>query len=289
MTDKTVRQFGASWQIHDHLEDYFEQQFLDWVAPLGRDDFRDRVVLDAGCGKGRHSRVIAKWGASHLLALDLSSAIYLTAKNTRSQPAVHCVQANLLDLPFSDQLFDVVLCVGVLHHLRDPERALQGFWRALKPGGAICLWVYAREGNGWIVYLVDPIRRGVTSRIPTPILRLFTYPLALVLYAVLKLAYRPTRRWRWAQWLLPYQPYLSYVSEFPYHEIEHIVLDQLCPPIAHYLSREQLERWCAKLGAESVTLRWHNRNSWNVLIRKGATNGNSPPVGSADDVTECDE
>jgi SAM-dependent methyltransferase len=201
--------------------------------------------------------------------VDLSEAVFLAERNARDMPAVTCARANLLELPFPTGVFDLICCVGVLHHLEDPRRGLVELWRVLKPGGTICLWVYAREGNGWVVALVDPLRKGVTSRIPTRLLRPMAWPLSAILFLLLKGIYgpataggtRPTR-------MLPYSAYLGYISNFPFREIDSIVLDHLCPPIAHYLSRGTLEGWFAALSAEEIHLRWHNRNSWSLVARK---------------------
>jgi len=267
---QTVHQFGESWRIHDHMAAYYERQFLDWVAPLTASDFRGRTVLEAGCGKGRHSRSVAGWDPEQLLSVDLSSAVYLAAANTAEFPQVSCVRADLLDLPFPDGRFDLVFCVGVLHHLADPQAGLRELWRVLKPGGTLCLWVYAREGNGWIVALVDPVRKGITSRIPTRLLRPLVWPLSAFLFLLLKGLYGPAtgRGARAVSWL-PYGAYLGYISRFPFREVEHIVLDHLCPPIAHYLRRPTLEEWLKCLDAKEIQCRWHNRNSWAVLAHKG--------------------
>ena len=61
VTAKNVAQFGASWEIHDHMAEYHGRQFLDWIAPLEASDFHGKRVLEAGCGKGRHSRGLAGW------------------------------------------------------------------------------------------------------------------------------------------------------------------------------------------------------------------------------------
>ena len=271
LTRDTVEQFGASWKIHDHLAGYQEKQFLDWIAPLTPEDFRDKVVLDAGCGKGRHSYTMAGYGMKRLYSVDLSEAVFLAAEYTKAFDHIHCVRANLLGLPLDDASIDRAICVGVLHHLEDPEAGLRELWRVLRPGGTLCLWVYAREGNGWIVHFVDPIRKGITSRIPTKALRPILWPLSLSLFTLLKLVYGPfTRKGaRTVRWL-PYSAYLGYISKFPFREIEHIVLDHLCPPIAYYLSRPTLESWFERLEPEEIHYRWHNRNSWNVVARKAA-------------------
>lgn len=267
---ETVEQFGASWHVHDHKADYFPRQFQDWILPFSPADFAGKSVLEAGCGKGRHSRAILGWSPARLVAVDLSSAVELAAASVGDCETARFVQADILCLPFACDQFDVVVCVGVLHHLADPEKGLAELWRVLRPGGTLVLWIYAREGNGWIVALVDPIRKAVTSRIPAAALRPLATLAAAALYLPLKLLYRPSRRWPRIARLLPYQEYLAYISDFPFHEIEHIALDHLCPPIAHYVRRITLEDWLTRLGAASATFRWHHKNSWTVIAKKPA-------------------
>jgi SAM-dependent methyltransferase len=253
------------------MEDFYERQFLDWISPLEARDFEGKTVLEAGCGKGRHTRLMASWSPRAVYGVDLSEAVFLAERNVRDMPEVTCARANLLELPFSTAVFDLVCCVGVLHHLEDPRRGLVELWRVLKPGGTICLWVYAREGNGWVVALVDPLRKRFTSRIPTRLLRPMAWPLSAFLFLLLKWVYGPAtaRGGRSVRWL-PYSAYLGYISQFPFREVDSIVLDHLCPPIAHYLRRETLEGWFAALDTEEITLRWHNQNSWSVVGRKAA-------------------
>jgi SAM-dependent methyltransferase len=266
---KTVRQFGSSWQIHSHVDEYHEKQILDWISPLRAEDFHGKSVLEAGCGKGRHSRTVAKWGPKVLFSVDLSSAVYLAARNTEAYSNAFCIKADLLNLPFANEKFDLIFCVGVLHHLADPRAGLKEMWSRLKPGGTLCLWVYAREGNGWVVWLVDPIRKGFTSRIPTRLLRPIVWPLSAFLFMVLKTIYAPlTRKGERTVNFLPYSAYLGYISKFPFREIDSIVLDHLCPPIAYYLKKETLQKWLDGLGAKDVRFRWHNKNSWNVVATK---------------------
>jgi SAM-dependent methyltransferase len=276
---RTVEQFGDSWSSHEYLAPYQEKQFLDWIAPLTAEDFQGKAVLEAGCGKGRHSFLVAGLGPADLTCVDLSNAVVIAAEYTKAFPHVHCVRADLTRLPMKDERQDIVFCLGVLHHLPDPELGLKALWGALKPGGTLCLWVYGREGNGWIVHLVDPVRKRVTSKIPTKVLRPLLLPLTLALYALLKLAYGPATRKgaRVVPWL-PYSAYLGYISKFPFREVEHIVLDHLCPPIAHYLSRPVLEEWFSRLGPEQLAFRWHNRNSWNVVARKAGAGGRPQPA-----------
>src|SRR5439155_10723843 len=82
----TAAGFGYSWKAFAHLDEAYEQQFLDWIKPVSREFFKDKFVLDAGCGKGRHSWCAARFGAREVIGIDLSEAVEVAYQNTRSLP-----------------------------------------------------------------------------------------------------------------------------------------------------------------------------------------------------------
>ncbi|MDX1326195.1 MAG: methyltransferase domain-containing protein [Arenibacter sp.] len=45
------------------------------------------------------------------------------------------ITADICDLPFQDNTYDVVLCNHVLEHIQDDEKAMSELYRILKPGG----------------------------------------------------------------------------------------------------------------------------------------------------------
>lgn len=51
------------------------------------------------------------------------------------------VQADICDLPFSDDAFDLIICNHVLEHIPDDTRAMKELYRILKPGGKAILQV----------------------------------------------------------------------------------------------------------------------------------------------------
>ena len=60
----TARNFGTSWRIWNDIDDdRYRRQLLEWLPLLSPDDVRNRTLLDGGCGKGRHLRVMAGFGA----------------------------------------------------------------------------------------------------------------------------------------------------------------------------------------------------------------------------------
>ncbi len=262
---RTADAFGYEWTRYAELADRYRQQFLDWLAPVTPEFFRGKVVLEGGCGKGRHTALAAAFGAKDVVALDLSEAVESAFANTRHLDNVHIVQADL-NFPPVRQQFDYAFSIGVLHHLPDPERGFRALVSRLRPGGAISAWVYGREGNGWIVHGVTPLREHITARLPHGVLDALSAAVTLPLWLGTKLVYGPTRG-RLLGAALPYGAYLSYIATFPFREQRSIVFDHLVAPVAFYIRREEFEEWFARAGLQGVQIQHHNGNSWRGFGR----------------------
>ena len=233
--------------------------------------FRDKVVLEGGCGKGRHTQLAASWGARDIISFDLSDAVETAFAATRSLENAHIIQADIYHLPLR-RVFDYAFSVGVLHHLPDPRGGFVALAAKVKPGGHISAWVYGAENNQWITRLVDPLRKNITSRIGLRLLlHLSKLPTALV-YAITKTIYGPLNRSprgrRCARHLF-YNDYLNSISVFDWREHHSIVFDHLIAPTAFYIPREEFEEWWRDIGASDVVIGWHNQNSWRGFGKIG--------------------
>jgi SAM-dependent methyltransferase len=259
--------FGWEWNRFDELRPEYRQQFLDWVRPLAPDDFRGKRVLEGGCGKGRHSSVVAEFGARDVFAVDLGSAVEAAFRNTRDAEAVHVIQGDVAHLPLK-RCADVAFSVGVLHHLPDPAIGFRSLVDRLLPGGRIAVWVYGREGNEWIVDWIDPVRTRVTSRAPRRLLYEAARPLGYAVAAAAKGVYRPLTKWPQLHSRLFYKDYLTYIARLPWREIHSIVFDQLVTPVAHYLSRDEVAHWFADERLAGATIAQHNGNSWRATATR---------------------
>ncbi len=256
----TARNFGTSWQIWHGIDDErYRWQLLKWLTPLTAGDFRGKTILDAGCGKGRHLRVLAQFGASDVIGVDLSEAVDVAYANTRTLDNVHVIQADLLNMPLKGG-FDVVLSVGVLHHTPDPARSFGAITRQVRGGGTAACWVYGRENNGWIVRLVNPIRIGITRHLPSWVVRALAWGPAAILFLLIYLLYLPAEA---LGIKLFYQTYMLNLKALGFAECRHIVYDHLVAPTTFYLRRAEVEGWFRETGISKHTISWVNRNSWS--------------------------
>jgi SAM-dependent methyltransferase len=200
-----------------------------------------------------------------VVAIDLSQAVDSAFANTKHMPAVHVVQADLKKPPVRC-VFDYAFSVGVLHHLPAPEDGFRALVARVRPGGAISAWVYGREGNGWIVYGVTPVREAVTSRLPHGIVDVVAGAMTVPLFAATRLVYGPTQGKLLGR-KLPYGEYLAYIAPFPFREQRSIVFDHLIAPVAHYLRRDEFGSWFDRAKLEEVRIEHHNGNSWRGFAR----------------------
>lgn len=262
----TTRMFGYEWRHFSKLKNIYKQQFLDWLAPIGEDFFRGKVVMDAGCGKGRHLYWAAQFGAKGVIGVDASSAVDVAGINVGSLENVYIVNADITRPPFGE-VFDYIYSIGVIHHLNNPEDGVKALAGCLKPDGVLSIWVYGKEGNGWVMTFLDPIRKKIIKFLPFWLTKTFSYLITLPLFTVLRMVYLPASRLPrnsyWRQ-LLFYQEYLCYISRFDFDEVFSIVFDQITAPVAHYSTSAEVKNWFKDAGLVNIHIAHHNNNSWRA-------------------------
>jgi SAM-dependent methyltransferase len=265
----TAENFGWQWQHFVQSDELYADQFLGWIAPVRPEFFQDQVVLEGGCGKGRHTQLAAGWGARDVIGVDLSDAVETAFTATRTLDNAHIVQADIYHLPFA-RVFDYAFSVGVLHHLPDPQAGFRSLASQVKAGGHLSAWVYGAENNEWITRFIDPLRQKFSSRMDRrALLHLSKLPTALM-YLATKLIYGPLNRANGGSRLarhLFYNDYLNAISQFGWREQHTIVFDHLVAPTSHYIPREDFEEWWREIDAKDVIVGWHNKNSWRGFGR----------------------
>jgi SAM-dependent methyltransferase len=110
----------------------------------------EKTILDAGCGAGRFAKFVAP-KAQTLIALDAGDHIQLCRKNLSEYNNCVFVQADIKDMPIKDNCLDIIYSIGVIHHTGDMPVCMKEFYRILKPGGYLLVWVYPPEYYGNIL------------------------------------------------------------------------------------------------------------------------------------------
>jgi SAM-dependent methyltransferase len=162
-----VASFGRQWNRYDVARPEEDEATFRVKTGLDPRDLAGRLVLDAGCGGGRYSALLARYGA-RVVGVDLSAAVDKAAALCAEFPNAAIVQADLLSLPLAESAFDFAFSIGVLHHSPDPRRAFAEVARRVKPGGRLSVWLYRRNTlpQEWL----NSALRAVTTRLPPRVL-----------------------------------------------------------------------------------------------------------------------
>jgi SAM-dependent methyltransferase len=247
--------FGFSWDTYAELRPEHEEQFLLWTTPLQPEDWAGKTFLDAGCGMGRNSYWPLRYGAARGVAIDVDPRTLSRARQTlRGFPHAEVKRASIYDIPERAK-FDIVFSIGVVHHLADPDAAVASLVKAARPGGTVLVWLYGRENNGWIVWLFNPLRRLLFSRLPLSLVHLLSVPLTALLWTALRCGFGRT-------------PYLRLIRGFSFRHLRAIVFDHMIPRIALYYDRNSAIDLLARAGLTDIQATWTNRMSWTVVGKK---------------------
>lgn len=113
-------------------------------------------VLEVGAGTGELYKHIDHSNAK-LTLTDFSPAMCTKLREAVPGATIEC--CNAASLPFPNGCFDMLIAHHVLHHLDDPDAALEEFFRVLRPGGVLSVSLGSRDGMREILDLNTKIGR----------------------------------------------------------------------------------------------------------------------------------
>jgi SAM-dependent methyltransferase len=183
-TELTFDHFGYEWTQFSSINPEDEVFWRRYFADVDLSALGGRLGLDAGCGKGRFSSFTAPYLGA-LVASDGSRATEAAAANLSDRPNTCVLRADLRTMPFVDGAFGFISCLGVLHHLADPDAGMESLARMLAPSGLMLVYLYSRPEQAGIRYFAlksATALRRVTVKMPLAALRLLCWPLAAALY-----------------------------------------------------------------------------------------------------------
>lgn len=189
-SDSYVGSFSFEWDKHrNHLLDSVsgltraEDMFFERTG-LDRQELKGKLVLDAGCGTGRFSEVVMKYGG-HVVGVDMSCSVEEAVENV---PGAEVLQADIMNLPFRKESFDIVFSLGVIHHTYNTSKAFGELAKLVKPGGKLSVWVYSDEGWKTRIHNRTQVSlcRAITTKMPPEMLYKLCH-VAIPLYYIHKL------------------------------------------------------------------------------------------------------
>jgi SAM-dependent methyltransferase len=264
LTSKTISDFGEQWVSYQENPGYYGSVGLleDLFGPLlTLDSVRDGRVADIGSGTGRIVNMLLDAGAASVVAVEPSEAFKVLQRNTAlRKDRVTYLNVRGDALPAESNL-DLVVSMGVLHHIPDPAPVVEAAYRALRPGGHMLVWIYGREGKELYLRFAEPLR-GATKRLPHVLLALLCSTINVALDAYIFLCrFLP----------LPMRKYMRDVlARFPRSVRKLTIYDQLNPAYARYYAKDEAETLLARAGFVGVSS-WHRHGySWSVVGRKPA-------------------
>jgi SAM-dependent methyltransferase len=141
-------------------------------------NFKDKRVLDLGCGFGWHCRYAVENGAKSVIGIDISQKMLSEAKNKTKCGNIEYICMPIEDIDFPEESFEVVISSLALHYIKSFEDVLDRVYKCLSTGGDFVFsvehpiftaqgpqdWYYDNKGNilHWPVdhYFTEGIRNA---------------------------------------------------------------------------------------------------------------------------------
>ncbi|MCX6319795.1 MAG: methyltransferase domain-containing protein [Bacteroidetes bacterium] len=211
------------------------------------DSIRGKLVLEAGCGAGRFTEILLDKGA-YLISSDISTAVEVNRENCPVNERHKVIQADINDMPFEPEIFDIVICIGVIQHTPNTEKTIEDLFRLVKKGGHLVIDHYTFE-KSYFLRTAFLYRRFLKKKNPD-----FT-----IAYTK-KLVNR----------------YLPLHKRFSKNKLLSIFLNRISPVITYYrafpeLNEQMQEEW-AYLDTHDSLTDWYKRFRSKGSIRKTLEN-----------------
>ena len=174
--DNYSESFGFQWNHFDRTQldvhsgaDQSQQRFY---SETGWDpqELSNCSVLEVGSGAGRFSEVFLRTTTGVLHSVDYSSAVDANRRNNAAYgERLQLAQASIYELPFADNSFDKVFCLGVLQHTPSFSDSVAALISKARLCGEIVVDFYPIKG--WYTKLHSKyLLRPLTKRLPKPLL-----------------------------------------------------------------------------------------------------------------------
>lgn len=269
--DNYAAAFGLQWetfkktQLDSHVGIPVTRERVERCLGQKISELANKNILEVGCGAGRFTELLVE-GNANVHALDLSNAVEVNQHNIGNRPNYKVAQASVYEMPYPDNSFDIVFCLGVIQHTPSSERTIEALFKKLKPGGLLVIDHY-KWRLGYYSTLTPLYREWLRKMKPEKSQKIvnslvdFFFP------------------WHWRfrntpalQWLLHrVSPLIHFIYLFPDKDYKfHLELskldtnDQLTDYYKHLRTPKQIKNILQSLGAKNI---WINEGGNGVEAR----------------------
>ena len=263
--------FGLQWKTYAKTQlDSFSntsitQDRLERCLGMPISGLKDKTVLEVGAGAGRFTELLVK-GGGLIHSIDLSVAVDVNKENIGNAPNYQIAQASVYDIPYADNLFDYVVCLGVIQHTPDPEKTIKCLFEKVKPGGVLVIDHYIWRIGYYST--LTPIFRAILKEMKPERSQKIVNKLVDFFFPI---------HWKFQDkgiinWLVHrVSPLIVYIREFPeqdrqfhYEWSKLDTYDQLTDYYKHLRSMKDIQTTLEKLNGKNI---WMNKGGNGVEAR----------------------
>jgi SAM-dependent methyltransferase len=247
--------FGYQWNIYrlTQLDSYTKTKISEDRVKnaTGWSDLNSVTgnLLEAGSGAGRFTEVLAKI-PGQVYSFDFSNSVEANFKNNGSSKNLTIFQGDIYNIPFKDEFFDHVFCLGVIQHTPDPEESFKSLARKVKPGGFLYIDHYALKWHHpfqW-KYILRPITKRMNKEYLFKIIS-FLVPLLIPFSKLFKMLLGP-----YGERLIPIKEFsqLGLTNELNKEWAILDTFDMYSPEHDHPRRIKVIKSWFVDIGFEKV-------------------------------------
>jgi SAM-dependent methyltransferase len=268
--DNYSESFGYQWNIYRKTQlDSFSglpisKKRLNTATEWGNDNMEGQNILEAGSGAGRFTEVLVKTGAN-IFSFDYSNAVDANFLNNGQNTNLNLFQGDIYNIPFSDDTFDHVFCLGVIQHTPDPEASFFSLASKVKKGGMLYIDIYRKSWYHYLhwKYILRPITTKMSMQFLYRLLQKSVPPLVPISKILRKLFGRAGAR------LVPIVEF-SHLGLDPSLNVDWAILDTFdmySPAHDHPQSIGTVQSWFEAAGFEDIDV-WYGDNGIVGRARK---------------------
>jgi 2-polyprenyl-3-methyl-5-hydroxy-6-metoxy-1,4-benzoquinol methylase len=272
---RLIEEFGDEWQRYNFLDGKSNQdldrQFKAYTSILDFNLFKndDTLVVDMGAGSGRWTERLLPY-FSNIVAIEPSNkAVEILKKRFRGDSRVKIEQATVKHNSIIDNSADLIISLGVLHHLPNTQEALVDCFRKIKPGGYLLCYLYYNLENKSAIYrtifYLSNFLRTIISKLPKRIKMLLCYLIALNIYWPMAKISKVAAKFGIDNSNLP----LHHYAHFPFVFLKNDALDRFGTRIENRFGKVEIEYMLQQAQFNTGTLKFSELEPfYTFLIQK---------------------